>query len=308
VGLPLFAAAGLVGVLSSAAVSTAAERDAGSDGMVLGDKNGDGMPMTIDVTGIIRDFNERTAHGGHPDFERRPDRGFGHYTGNVASILGEDRKPVFTGGGAKVVDQYLDLDGRPICYTLFDPAMGDVAGTRSQSDNGGIESMESFGQWYRDVMEVNLSSPLTLTLVLQEDGQYVFDDQIDPIYRDLGGFFPIDDQLLGNPGGSPDHNFHFTFELHMSFSYDADGDQYFKFIGDDDVWVFIDDRLVIDLGGVHTAVEQFVDLDRLGLEDERVYSIDFFFAERHRTQSNFRIETNIPLRTDVFPSVSAAFD
>jgi len=155
---------------------------------------------------------------------------------------------------------------------------------------------------------VNISTAIEMTFHLQDDGSYVFDDRDDPQYENLGGFFPIEDMLFGNPGGSPDRNFHFTFEMHMEFTYDADGAQVFQFIGDDDVWVFIDDRLVIDLGGVHSAESQFIDLSRLALEDGENYSLDFFFAERHRTQSNFRISTNLELVPRPMPSVSAAFD
>jgi fibro-slime domain-containing protein len=124
----------------------------------------------------------------------------------------------------------------------------------------------------------------------------------------LSGFFPIEGDLFGNPGGTPDRNFHFTFELHMEFEYDATVDQFFRFTGDDDVWVFINDRLVIDLGGVHTAKDQYVDLERLDLVHNETYVIDFFFAERHRTASNFRIETNLPVRTFGLPPVTAVFD
>jgi fibro-slime domain-containing protein len=272
-------------------------------------------PDVLELTGIARDFLERTDNSQpdvdpHPDFERRPDNGFGHYCGNIAQTIGMDRKPVYEGGGFRVEegDQWLDSAGRPICYTLFDPELGDVAGDMGPSDDGAIQDSASFDQWYRDVLGVNQSLPLTITMVRQPDGTYLFDDTLDPTYEELGGFFPMDGKCYGNSPGSPDHNFHFTFELHAKFVHDASANHYFQFIGDDDVWVFIDDKLVIDLGGVHPAVEQSVDLSRLGLEDGTEYRLDFFFAERHRTQSNFRINTSLLLQSVDVPTVSAVFD
>ncbi|MCP3903420.1 MAG: fibro-slime domain-containing protein [Planctomycetes bacterium] len=191
------------------------------------------------------------------------------------------------------------------------PGLDDTTASASYSDTGGITSASTFDQWYRDTLGVNMSAPLPLLFQRQADGTYVFDDATDEQYRDLGGFFPIEDRLLGNPGGNPDRNYHFTFELHTEFTYDADGNQFFRFVGDDDVWVFIDGKLAIDLGGVHSATEQNIDLSRLGLIDGGRYKLDFFFAERHRTQSNCRIETNICLETSpetALPSITAAFD
>ena len=267
-------------------------------------------PAAITLTGIVRDFKERTKPGGHPDFERQPANGFGQYCNNLQPILGEDKKPVFKGGGFKLGSQWRDSSGRNICWCLFDPAKGDIAGSQSAAatDNGGISSAASFASWFNDDINLNVSKPLALELVRQSNGTYVFDSQVDPTYKGLGGFFPIENQLFGNPGGSPNRNFHFTFELHTKFTYDADAGQIFGFRGDDDVWVFIDGKLVIDLGGVHGAIEQFVDLNRLGLVDGQDYELSFFFAERHRTQSNFKMTTNLQLETIAMPLASAAFD
>ena len=266
-------------------------------------------PESLTLTGVVRDFKERTVEGGHPDFERRPQRGFGYYVGNVAVNLDAEGKPVFSGNGYKVGGQWKNSSGRNICWRLFDSSLGDTAASNRGSDTGGIQDEESYRLWFRDDPRVNKSRLLDIDLVRQADGSYVFDSDANDVYSARGGFFPIDHQLYGNSGGDgPDHNFHFTFELHTEFTYDADGTQVFTFRGDDDVWVFIDDKLVIDLGGVHGAIEQTVDLDRLGLDDGEDYKLSFFFAERHRTQSNFRITTNLKLETIQLPTVTAAYD
>ncbi|MCA9311573.1 MAG: fibro-slime domain-containing protein, partial [Phycisphaerales bacterium] len=257
------------------------------------------LPAEIVLTGIVRDFNERTVAGGHTDFEQRPAAGFGQYMNNVADTLDEDGKPVFVGGGQKVSTQWRDSSGRNIHPSLYDASMGDSAGSyRSGTDDGGIASAESFSQWYRDVPGVNASMQLPITLRRAADSNmYVFDDRQDPAFSSLGGFFPINNQLLGNSAGET-KNFHFTYELATEFIYKPGEGQTFTFIGDDDVWVFINGRMVIDIGGVHSAVNQTVHLDRLDfLVPNKKNTLNFFFAERHRTQSNFRIETTLNLRS-----------
>jgi len=271
----------------------------------------DNLPASKTLTGVVRDFQERSEDGGHPDFEKKPDAGFGHYFGIVADQLDSDGKPVFNSAGFKKSGDWLDESGRKMMppREYIASRAGDSAGSMSNASGGAVTSGDSVAQWFRDVPGVNMSAPLSLTLQ-RESGTniYVFDDKEDPAYSEMGGFFPINGALYGNSDGES-KNYHFTFELATEFIYDEGAGQVFTFTGDDDVWVFIDGKLVIDLGGVHSAVSQTIELDRLEwLQDGGTYSLHFFFAERHRTQSNFRIETTLNLRNAELPTVSAMYD
>lgn len=150
----------------------------------------------------------------------------------------------------------------------------------------------NFDQWYNDVGGVNLSMPYNLVLTDVGGGIYRYENT---------SFFPIDGLLFGNEGNG--HNYHFTLELHSQFTYELG--QTFNFTGDDDVFVFINDQLAIDLGGVHPAQSASVNLDALGLTVGQNYAFDLFFAERHTTESNFKMETSIVFEQPPIPAPGA---
>jgi fibro-slime domain-containing protein len=149
----------------------------------------------------------------------------------------------------------------------------------------------SFDQWYRDTPGVNLTTTKTLTLTETGPGTgvYSFSDS---------SYFPINGELFNT--GIAGNNFHFTTEIHGSFTYT--GGEVFSFTGDDDVFAYINDSLVVDLGGVHGPASASVNLDTLGLTLGQTYDFDFFHAERQTSGSNFTFTTSIVLQDNPLPA------
>jgi fibro-slime domain-containing protein len=170
-----------------------------------------------------------------------------------------------------IVQPQLGLDDKPVYASLG----------RTKSTSG----RQNFDKWFRDD-PVNTSKSLPLPLVpsTEQPGAFEYDDS---------DFFPIDGELFGNEGRA--HNFHFTLEASTRFEYR--GGEVFSFSGDDDMWVFVNRRLAIDLGGLHQRLSAEVKLDEIatgaGLVRGQVYPLHFFFAERHTVASTFLIRTTI---------------
>jgi fibro-slime domain-containing protein len=220
---------------------------------------------------VVRDFRLYNASDSktNPDFENVPatnDNQWGPWPDRdiVADKLGDDYKPVYKN------------------------TSGETLTTHGKA---------AFDQWFRTVDGTNIMQEIPLTLKQNAQGVYEYDSRsAGPPLSPGGSFFPIDDSTqyktaFGQEGKS--HNYSFTVEIHTLFTYE--GGEHFFFSGDDDVFVFINNKLVINLGGIHSREEADVRLDDLGLERGETYPLDFFYAERHVVESNLWITTTLGL-------------
>lgn len=154
-----------------------------------------------------------------------------------------------------------------------------------------------------------------------------------------GSFFPFntlgDKYYNGIPQiseNSPD--FHFGMTMSAKFIQPKDGkikgnNMVFEFSGDDDVWVYIDGVLVLDIGGIHNVVSGSIDFaegtvkvgsnnytlknlfKEAGAEKEgdfvsrkdifkdyTVHTINFYYLERGKGDSNCKLKFNLPTVPD----------
>jgi len=251
-------------------------------------------PLTIPV--IYRDF--RSADGAEA-FPVSPD--FNNPNDGASSI------------GFGIAAEYLDAEGRP---ELSGDNLYDAVNNR-----GPPHDQASFAKWYRASSTLDPTGNIEVVgeLVLDETGNNVYEFSSDD---HPPGFFPLDDPALGSVGwpaesmygeilhipsaGTELRNFGFTTEVHYFFVYQ--GDEVLSFSGDDDLWVFVDGFLCLDVGGLHPSKDGVMSFDpdpmtqdpsatqravvaacKDRLEVDKVYEVAIFHAERHTGASNFSL-------------------
>ncbi|MDR0307946.1 MAG: fibro-slime domain-containing protein [Chitinispirillales bacterium] len=176
-----------------------------------------------------------------------------------------------------------------------------VAGGDSVRLNGSTAGGNSYVHTVKDAFK-NIVIDTSLTFTHVGNGMYRI--EIGP------NFFPLNGR--GEQAGGPNQNFwkstsgtstthsdypkNVSYTMEMVYNFKMVPNLVFNFTGDDDVWVFINDRLALDIGGIHSPVSGSIHFNNIrnshNLEDGNHYSLRMFYCERHSSDASIQITTN----------------
>lgn len=117
-----------------------------------------------------------------------------------------------------------------------------------------------------------------------------YDDRGDYVGYGGNNMYPISDDGLA-------HNNMFGMQYTVEFELTEDyvGPLEYYFFGDDDMWVFLDGRLVCDIGGVHSSVGAYVNLwDYIAKGDAGKHTLKFYYTERGLSGSTCYMQFTLP--------------
>ena len=160
----------------------------------------------------------------------------------------------------------------------------------------------TFNMWYRDIPGINITVDKELDLLIGENNKISYEEGNIP---NCEGFYPIDNEGFGNTHGYQ-HNYGFTDDLCFYILYNGKGN--IRIIGDDDIWLFINGKLAIDLGGCHASTSKEIQIDGetttkeingttysykynsdFNIAEGQLVEVRIFHAERRATGSHFNL-------------------
>lgn len=195
-----------------------------------------------------------------------------------------------------------DLDNNGVKYWVFDS--NETTLLMRQDSATGEYHLQDTGELHENCKNLNSSSE----------------------QQEKHGFFPFNETSL--PGSANTYNYGFGAKLEFNFRLTKDGTVNdkdgkdvpieFNFSGDDDVWVFIDGKLALDVGGAHSPATGKLDFSTLTatvsdvkasagdetpttvtnftLEGDKTaeHTLTMFYMERGMWESNMKVTFNFP--------------
>ena len=262
----------------------------------------------------LHDYNRNTINNGHAlkfksvgergTYNGYVGKGYGAYTGIVNTTLTKGYPTMADGTGS------LDY--------LFGKESESDSVVKNYEPTGGLLTLDNNGYYGFDA-DSQYAAYDTTSKTFNRSSQNYCTNQTDttPCFAPFGN-------------DTEDNKYSFGMNLGADFYMPKDGqvnnqDMVFDFTGDDDVWVFIDDVLVLDLGGIHQALGGKINFhtgditydktksygerpaatiadafDKAGEKwDPTAYQthhLSFFYLERGDGGSNCKIKFNLPVK------------
>lgn len=120
---------------------------------------------------------------------------------------------------------------------------------------------------------------------------------------DYVGYGGNDMYPTSDDGIAHNNMFGMQYEVEFELTEDYVGPLEYYFFGDDDMWVFLDGRLVCDIGGVHSSVGAYVNLwDYIAKGDAGKHTLKFYYTERGLSGSTCYMQFTLPSVSSVTPS------
>lgn len=119
------------------------------------------------------------------------------------------------------------------------------------------------------------------------------------------GFYPLENERkFSYENSEKAQNYFFGMRYDVLFKIgDYVGPMNYEFTGDDDLWVLLDGKVVLDLGGIHQAAGETVDIwEKLGKtadqltpeEKEKEHTLTVLYMERGAGESNCKMKFTLP--------------
>ena len=160
----------------------------------------------------------------------------------------------------------------------------------------GKEISEKFGiSWIEDGWGWSCLYYAPIDWPHYKDGTEIFvssqDQGNNPRWNSFETGVDMDTAIMTTAG----RNQHFCLESHAKFQFRKGLN--FSISGNDDIWVYINNKLAVDIGGVHIPAPGYVDLDKFlpTAKAGDIYDIDIYFCNRRNPTSTLQISTNMLL-------------